>query len=99
MKPVDNSELQHYRGLQAMEVLSLMARHVKVDADFHPISAKSTRRVHVNAGDADWELLVEGPRFFDTRAGTGGGGAVDLVMHLWRVPFRKAVAMLRETHA
>jgi hypothetical protein len=72
---------------------------VKVDRDFHPIKAKSTQRVHANAGSAEWELLVDGPRFFDMRAGIGGGGAVDLVMHVWKVPFRKAVQMLREANA
>ncbi|MGF6610604.1 hypothetical protein OKW45_005526 [Paraburkholderia sp. WSM4175] len=96
MAPVDNFELQRYRDLPALEVLLLLATYVKVDRDFKPLKAKSTLRVHVYAGDADWELLVDGPRFFDTRAGKGGGGAIDLVMHLWRVPFRKAVAMLRE---
>jgi hypothetical protein len=54
---------------------------------------------HVGAGGADWEILVDGARFYDTRAGKGGGGAVDLVMHLWRVPFKQAVKMLREAGA
>ena len=35
-------------------------------------------------------------KFYDTRAQKGGGGAVDLVIHLWRVPFKKAVTTLRE---
>lgn len=82
-----------------MEVLALLARHVKVDRDFHPTKAKSTQRVHVNACGAEWELLIDGPRFFDKRANAGGGGALDLVMYLWRVPFRKAVQMLREADA
>lgn len=93
--PVDNFELERYRDLPALEVLLLLATYVKVDSTFKPLKAMSTQRVHVRAGDADWELLVEGPRFFDTRARKGGGGAVDLVMYLWRVPFRNAVAMLR----
>ena len=96
MVPVDNSELQRFRGLRALEVLDRLATHVKLDGDFVPRQATSTRRVHVNAAGADWELLVDGPKFFDTRASKGGGGAIDLVMHLWRVPFKKAVAMLRD---
>jgi len=95
MAPVDNSELERLRGLSALPVLDRMATHVKLDRNFTPREAASTRRIHVNAAGADWELLVDGPRFYDTRARIGGGGAVDLVMHLWRVPFKKAVAMLR----
>lgn len=95
MAPVDNSELQRLRGLHALEVLDRLATHVKLDRDFAPRAATLTQRVHVNAAGADWELLVEGPRFYDTRKREGGGGAIDLVMHLWQVPFKKAVAILR----
>lgn len=95
MAPVDNLELQRFRRLVALEVLRSLATHIKVDRDFIPRQATSTLRVHVNAAGADWELLVQGPRFYDTRANTGGG-AIDLVMYLWRIPFRKAVAMLRD---
>lgn len=99
MRSVDNSELERLRGLAALDVLRLMAEHTKLDRDFKPVRAASTHRVHVSAAGADWELLVDGARFFDTRARMGGGGAVDLVMHLWRVPFKQAVKMLREAGA
>lgn len=94
MAPVDTSELQRLRGLHVLEALDRLATHVKLDRDFPPRQATSTRRVHVNAAGADWELLVDGPRLYDT-----GGGAIDLVMHLWRVPFKKAIAMLRDAEA
>ncbi len=99
MRPVDNSELVRLRGLAVLGVLHLMAEHTKLDRDFAPVRAFNTRRVHVTAAGADWELLVDGARFFDTRERKGGGGAVDLVMHLWRVPFKQAVKMLREAGA
>ena len=73
-----------------------MGAYVKVDQDYLPTTAKTTQRVHVNAAGKDWELLVDGPKFYDTRAKVGGGGAVDLVMHLWGLPFKKAVCMLAE---
>lgn len=96
MRVVDNFDIARWRGLEALAALRLLAEHVKVDRDFKPTRAACTQRVHVSAAGADWELLVDGPKFFDTRARTGGGGAVDLVMYLWRVPFRQATAMLRE---
>ncbi len=40
--------------------------------------------------------LCTGPRFFDTGAGHGGGGAIDMVMHLFRVDFNLAAALLRD---
>lgn len=99
MRSVDNSELERLRGLTVLDVLRLMAEHLKLDRDFVPVRAAATQRVHVYVAGADWELLVDGPRFFDTRAHKGGGGSVDLVMYLWHVPFKQAVKMLREAGA
>jgi hypothetical protein len=49
-------------------------------------------------------LSVSGPKFMNWRRGQGGGGAIDLVMHLAGVDFRTAVAWLQQhlaagTHA
>ena len=40
-------------------------------------------------------LSVSGPKFMNWRTGQGGGGAIDLVMHLAGVDFRDAVAWLQ----
>jgi hypothetical protein len=93
---VDNSTLDRLRRMKALSCLQAMGIYVKVDQDYLPTTANTTQRVHVSAAGNDWELLVDGPKFYDTRAKTGGGGAVDLVMHLWCVPFKKAVRMLAE---
>lgn len=71
-------------------MLHRLADHVKNDGAFKPTTACSAVRVHVSAAGNEWELLLTGPKWFDTRAGKGGGGAVDLVMHLWQVPFTRA---------
>ena len=76
-----------------------MGAFVKVDRDYVPTTAKTTQRVHVSVAGRDSELLIDGLKFYDIRAKTGGGGAVDLVMYLWGVPFEKAVKMLTEEHA
>lgn len=99
MARVDNSELARLREMPALDVLRLLGEHTKVDKDFKPAQAMSTQRVHVNAAGAEWELLVDGPKFFDTRTRKGGGGAVDLVMYLWQVPFKKALTMLHRAGA
>ena len=46
-----------------------------------------------------WELLVTGPKWFDTRAGEGGGGGIDLVMHLLGLDFVKSVKLLASVGA
>ncbi|WP_177142715.1 hypothetical protein [Variovorax sp. YR216] len=40
------------------------------------------------------ELVLSGLQWFDTRAGKGGGGLIDLVMHLRACDFVSAVRAL-----
>ncbi len=94
---MDNSTLERWRALEASLVLRHVADYVKVDHSFKPVSATSTVLVHVHAAGGEWELLLSGPKWFDTRVRKGGGGAVDLVMHLWRIPFVQAVKLLKKS--
>lgn len=96
---MDNSELDRLRKLADLDVLRLMAKKVKSDRHFVPVSASSISRVHVSGAGSNWELLGDGALFFDTRVRREGGGAVDLVMHLWRVPFEQAVKTLLKAGA
>ena len=95
-RPVDNSTLERWRGLDCLVVLRELADHLKQDKTFVPRDRLQATRWQVGAAGFDFELLCTGPRFFDTRAGCGGGGAIDLVMHLFRVDFNHAVALLRD---
>lgn len=92
---VDNQTLGRWRELEASVVLERLGCYLKRDPGFNPTIAVGTRRFHVNADGVEFELLLTGPKFFDTRAQRGGGGAVDLVMHLYGVGFRAAVRRLR----
>ncbi len=94
-----SADLVRWRSLDALQALRILADYVKGDMTFKPTHSSTTQRVHATAAGADWELLVDGPKFYDMRARQGGGGAIDLVMHLWKVPFRKAVRMLSEAGA
>jgi hypothetical protein len=93
---VDKSALQRWHAMGADEVLCRLAEHVKEDPDFVPRGDPRTRRVYVNAAGHDWELLLTGAKWFDVQGGVGGGGAVDLAMHLWRLSFKQAVGVLVE---
>jgi len=95
-RSVDNSTLRHWRALDALSVLQKLECHLKADITFRPRDAQGTQRYHINANGRDFELLVCGPKFFDTRLKRGGGGAVDLVMHLHQVDFKTAADLLRQ---
>lgn len=94
MKRVDRETLARLQALPAVDVVQRIADFAKEDPTFHPITSRATTRWHVAAGGNEHELLLTGPKFWDTRAQVGGGGAVDLMMHLARTDFRSAVAEL-----
>lgn len=94
---MDNSTLERLRCLPAMDWWQALGACFKFDRTYGPRLATGTQRIHVSAAGRDWELLVEGEKFYDTRAQVGGGGgAIDLVIHLWGPKFKAAVAMLVE---
>lgn len=93
-KAVDNLDLNRWHSLEAAVVLAALADYVKQDRDFAPRASRTSTRWQVNVGGADFELLCTGPKFYNTRTGQGGGGAVDLAMHLLGVNFRQASKLL-----
>jgi hypothetical protein len=51
--------------------------------------------VNITVGERCFELLVTGPKWYDTRIRIGGGGAISLTMHLYCVGFVDAVKKLQ----
>lgn len=88
-------DLERLRGIPCSQLLPLVCDHAKQDRDFTPVKNGHTERWHVQAGGHDFEILVTGPKFFDTRAGNGGYGAIDLTMHLMGIPFKQALRKLQ----
>jgi len=76
------------------EALDRLGLGWKRDPDFSPQKNPATTRLHVSIGGGVVELVVTGARWYDTRAQRGGGGAIDLTMHLLRVSFVDAVKRL-----
>jgi hypothetical protein len=92
---VEQGQLDKWRELDAAEILQRLAEHAKSDSTFVPLKNQKSTRWHATVEGREYEILCTGPKFWDTRAEKGGGGAVDLVMHLSNVDFRTATEMLR----
>jgi len=82
------------RIMPVIEALDLMGLYWKRDTDFVPLKDKSTLRLYVSIEGGVVELLATGLRWYDSRVEKGGGGAIDLVMHLYRLDFVSAVKLL-----
>jgi hypothetical protein len=76
--------------------LTWVAIDLKADTSFFPVKDSSSRRWHARTPCGEFEILTTGSKWYDTRAKRGGGGAVDLVMHLCELPFVDAVKYLMQ---
>ncbi len=83
--------LARLREMPVPDALNGLGLYWKRDPDFQPIKDKATTRLNVSIGGGVVELLATGPKWYDTRQEKGGGGAIDLAMHLLRLDFVAAV--------
>ncbi|GLR55210.1 hypothetical protein KYK30_31460 [Shinella yambaruensis] len=86
--------LARLREMAVTEALDRLELYWKADPSFRPVKDKDTKRVNVSVGGGVIELLVNGPKWYDTRQKRGGGGAIDLAMHVLRLDFVSAVKRL-----
>jgi hypothetical protein len=88
--------LTRLREMPAGDTLPLVAIAVKADPTYQPIKTGRSRRWHVRSSRGEFEILTTGPKWYDTRARRGGGGAIDLAMHILGVSFVDAVKYLTD---
>ncbi|EBC1886535.1 hypothetical protein BU332_22745 [Salmonella enterica] len=87
--------LERLRAMTPQEAMTLLGVYWKRDPDFRPTKDPRTVRLYVSLDGGVIELLATGPKWYDTRRERGGGGAIDLTMHLFRLDFVTAVKRLQ----
>ena len=80
--------------MQGEIALAAISAMVKRDTTFVPTKDARTRRWNVCTEKGDYEILTTGCKWYDTRAKIGGGGAIDLAMHVLGLSFVDAVNLL-----
>ncbi len=90
------SGLSELREVPLSSALELLGIHRKADSTFAALKVARTERWHVSTSQADFELIITGRLWFDTRARKGGAGALDLVMHVLELSCGGATRLLRE---
>jgi hypothetical protein len=82
--------------MSSEHALAMLAIDVKADPTYVPLKAAQSRRWQARTNCGDFEILTTGPKWYDTRAKMGGGGAIDLAMHVLGLSFVDAVKLLSE---
>ena len=86
--------LVRLRETRSDTALALLAVHCKADRTYQPLKDPASCRWHVRTACGEFEILTTGVKWYDSRARTGGGGAIDLAMHILQVSFVDAVTIL-----
>ena len=92
----DRATLTPLREMPSEDALALLAIYYKADTTYVPAKDPRSRRWHARTAAGEFELVTTGQKWWDTRAGKGGGGAIDLAMHLLQLSFVEAVKFLVE---
>lgn len=90
----DEATLRQLREMPASDALALLAIHVKADPSYVPVKSDRSRRWHVRTARGEFEILTTGCQWYDMRGRCGGGGAIDLAMHVRGLSFVDAVKQL-----
>jgi hypothetical protein len=90
-----NFALPLIRALPLDLVLHFYCDSARLDTGYKGINSRS-QRWYVRAGEGHLnELIFTGSKWYDVRRNRGGGGAIDLYMHLLGSTFQDAVSKLR----
>jgi hypothetical protein len=92
----DAITLARLRQMPLERAWAALAFRVRADPSYKPVKDSASRRWHITSSRGDFELLTTGLKWYDIRARRGGGGAIDLTMHLLGLSFVESVKFLIE---
>ena len=92
---VGRSTIARLRILPSADAISLLAIYAKQDRSYRPLKDATSCRWHLCTAIGEFEILTTACKWYDTRARIGGGGAVDLTVHLLGLSFLQAVEYLQ----
>ena len=100
-KYFDDERLVRVRALPLLRVLDRLKEDGTLfwrrDMDFVPEKDSRTMRLFISVpSGSTWEILITDVKWYDSRAGKGGGGGIDLVVYLLGVDFVMTVRLLLE---
>jgi hypothetical protein len=93
-KAFSPTTLKPFREMASEAALVLLSIDIKADPTYVPAKDPNSRRWHARTSYGEFEILTTGPKWYDTRSKKGGGGAIDLAMHVLGLSFVDAVKLL-----
>lgn len=97
--PIDPQQLEALRNLSVTELALVLGLPCSRD-----ITYQSQRHAHsvcyrIMVSAKIYQIISTGSKWFSALQGVGGGGAIDLTMHLYGEPYQAALQRLRKAYA
>ena len=96
-KKFSDEELKRLREMPLLKALDALELHYQHDPDYKPRKSQESMRVIVSVKDLVYTLQLTGMRWYDMHSKDGGGGAIDLTMHLMQCDFFHAAKLLQKS--
>ena len=93
-KAFSPTTLKPLREMASEAALVRLSIDIKADPTYIPAKDPNSRRWHARTSYGEFEILTTGPKWYDTRSKKGGGGAIDLAIHVLGLSFVDAVKLL-----
>jgi hypothetical protein len=90
----DDAFVERLRSVPVLDALNSLGLYWRIDPTFQPVKNANTKRLYVSVGSSVIEMLLVDRKWYDVRLGIGGGGCIDLAMHLLDLNFVQAVKAL-----
>ena len=92
-----DEELKRLREVPLLKALDALELHYQHDPGYKPRKSQESMRVIVSVNDLVYTLQITGMRLYDMYSKEGGGGAIDLTMHLMQCEFLEAAKLLQKS--
>lgn len=90
----DDGLVTCFREMTVEKAALLLGLYCKKDSHYESTTHKNSTCYHISKDGEVFEIVVTQLKWYSTRRGVGGGGAIDLTMHLYSEPFKAALARL-----
>jgi len=90
----DDELITRFRVMTVEKAAQVLGLYCKKDAHYESTTHRNSKCYHISKDGEVFEIIVTQLKWFSTRRGVGGGGAIDLTMHIYGEPFKAALNRL-----
>lgn len=92
---IDPDLVSRLRSLPVEKMARILGLHFKQDKSYEPTKFPNSKCYHISLENQVFEIIVTGLKWYSVHRKFGGGGAIDLTMHIFNDSFTRAYNRLK----